>query len=364
MNKRSLLIIICFIFILLPAALYAQEETSECTHPRVTYLMEKTGAPCQEILDLVAAGVGYGRIMKSVVIAEGLPGYNGDWRALLDSHRQGQGWGEVTHAYGLSSRFSDLRLGGKELLALKESGLGWGPIIHAQSLATADIGLSFNEAIGMLQKGLGWGEIRDELGLPPGPPPWASDGNSGKGVGNSDSGNGPGNSDNAKGAGNSDDGNGPGNSGNAKGAGNSDDGNGPGNSGNAKGAGNSDNGNGPGNSGNAKGAGNSDNAKGAGNGNNGNGAGSGNNGNGAGSGDNGGEEDIFKITGSVTVISETLWIIDGETITIAPETRIEAGIEVGDLVEAEVWLTDDSSPTAQEIKLAGSDNTEDGSGDA
>ena len=65
------------------------------------------------------------------------------------------------------------------------------------------------------------------------------------------------------------------------------------------------------------------------------------------------------ITGTVAVISETLWIIDGESIIIAPETRIEAGIEVGDLVEAEVWITDDNSPTAQEIKLVNSDDSED-----
>ncbi len=349
MNKRSLLIplvIICFILILVPAALYAQEEIPECAHPRVTYLTKKTGASCQEILDLVAAEVGYGQIMKSVVIAEGLPGYNGDWRTLLDSHRQGQGWGEVTHAYGLSSRFTDLGLSGESLLTLKESGLGWGPIIHAQSLATADIGVSFDEAVGLLQAGLGWGEIRDELSLPPGPPPWAS-------AGNSDDGNGPGNSDNARGAGNSDDESRPGNSDNAKGAGNSDNGNGPGNSDNAKGAGNSDDESGPGNSDNAKGAGNSD---------NGNRPDNGNNGNGPGISDNGGSESELKFTGSVEVISETLWIIDGETITIVPETKIEAGIEVGDLVEVEVWLADGSSPTAQEIRLVDRDGTDEANG--
>lgn len=70
----------------------------------------------------------------------------------------------------------------QEILDLHEAGVGYGQITQAHYLASADLGISFDEAIAMMQNGMGWGEIRSELGLEEGPPPWAGQGN---GQGNS-----------------------------------------------------------------------------------------------------------------------------------------------------------------------------------
>ncbi|MCI0395901.1 MAG: hypothetical protein L0332_17635 [Chloroflexi bacterium] len=150
-----------------------EEEGVDCQHPRVVYLVEKTGATCQELLDLQAAGVGFGQIVKAAVVAEGLPAYEGDWRALLAAHQSGAGWGAIARAYGLAGGYAELGISGEELLALKDSGLGWGQISRAQALATAELGVSFEQAVEMMQSGLEWEEIRTQLGLPQGPPPWA-----------------------------------------------------------------------------------------------------------------------------------------------------------------------------------------------
>lgn len=169
--------IVALLLLVIPAVASAQEEEITCEHPRVVYLVEKSDASCQEIIDLVDSGVGFGQIMKAIVVAESMPEGSGtDWRDLLQAHLDGQGWGQLSHAYGLKGRFNTLDLSPEELLELRESGLGWGQIVHAQALASADIGVSFEEAVTMLQNGLGWGEIRAELGLENGPPPWAGQG--------------------------------------------------------------------------------------------------------------------------------------------------------------------------------------------
>jgi hypothetical protein len=73
----------------------------------------------------------------------------------------------------------------QEILDLHEAGVGYGQITHAHYLASADLGISFDEAIAMMQDGMGWGEIRSELGLEEGPPPWAGQGGKhGNGQGN------------------------------------------------------------------------------------------------------------------------------------------------------------------------------------
>jgi hypothetical protein len=47
------------------------------------------------------------------------------------------------------------------------------------------------------------------------------------------------------------------------------------------------------------------------------------------------DESEFKFYGVVESISETTWVVSGETIQITPQTQIEAGIVVGSLVEVE-----------------------------
>lgn len=177
-HSRFLKIIVVFalFLVVVPSVASAQEGEINCGHPQVFYLVGHSDASCQEIVDLVESGVGFGQIMKAIVVAEGMPEGSVDWRDLLQTHREGVGWGQISHAYGLNGRFNSLDLSPEVLLALREAGLGWGQIVHAQALAKADIGLSFDEAVAMLQQGMGWGEIRAELGLENGPPPWAGQG--------------------------------------------------------------------------------------------------------------------------------------------------------------------------------------------
>src|SRR5690606_35783340 len=47
------------------------------------------------------------------------------------------------------------------------------------------------------------------------------------------------------------------------------------------------------------------------------------------------DESEFKFYGVVESISETTWVVSGETIQVTSETQSEAGIEVGSLVEVE-----------------------------
>lgn len=180
--KRTLKLLIPLVILLFALPAFAQEEVEEevptCETPKVLYLVEKTGADCAEILELHAAGIGFGQIMKAVIIANGLESEEMDWREIL-ALREGEeaGWGQISHAFGLAERFSELGLTGPELLALKQTeDIGWGQIVHAQSIAAADLGLSFEEALEMIMSGMGWGEIRDALELPSGPPPWAGQG--------------------------------------------------------------------------------------------------------------------------------------------------------------------------------------------
>ena len=179
MKKRTILIVTLILFLALLAAVASAQEDDDvlgCDHPRVAYLVEKTGADCQVILDLRDEGVGFGQILKAAVVAEGLEGVAGEWDELLATHREGVGWGQIARAYGLAERYADLNLSGEYLLTLKtENNLGWGQIRKAQAIAAADLGISFDQAISMMVEGREWEDIREQLGLEEGPPPWAGE---------------------------------------------------------------------------------------------------------------------------------------------------------------------------------------------
>jgi hypothetical protein len=148
----------------------ADEGSSlECV-PYAGWLAETMDVSCDELMALHAEGVGFGQIMMAWRISQTLPDYEGSWEDLLASHLEGEGWGQTMMAYRFAAAFD---ADPAEMLALKEAGLGWGQIGHAHALAAADLGLSFDDAVALLQSDLGWGEIRDQLGLPDGPPPWA-----------------------------------------------------------------------------------------------------------------------------------------------------------------------------------------------
>lgn len=91
MNKRVILLLaVILTTVLFPAVASAQEddEVVTCEHPRVVYLVEKTGSDCQAILDLHNDGVGFGQMVKAAVVAEGLEGFDGVWADLLTVHQE------------------------------------------------------------------------------------------------------------------------------------------------------------------------------------------------------------------------------------------------------------------------------------
>ena len=127
---------------------------------------------CEVLMGLHADGIGFGQIMKAWRVSQMVSEDGLDWEDLLQRHVQEDlGWGEVMMAYRLAASFD---VDPEDLLALKvEDGLGWGQIKQAFALADADLDITVDEALALFAQGLEWGEIRQELGLPPGPPPWA-----------------------------------------------------------------------------------------------------------------------------------------------------------------------------------------------
>jgi hypothetical protein len=140
-------------------------------NPAVQTLADQMGVDCQVLLDLQQQGLGLGEIMKAWALSQSLPGFSGTWQDLLRQKEAGTGWGQLKMAYQLA----DGNISAEALLALKNSGVGWGQIKQAQALAATGL-ISFDEVLQLIQSGLGWGDIRDQLGLPPGPPPWAGGG--------------------------------------------------------------------------------------------------------------------------------------------------------------------------------------------
>lgn len=172
----GLITIVTVILLLVPAVGLAQDgegtEAAQC-NPVAERLAEEMGIPCQEMLDQ-AAGHGLGEIMKAWYLSKSLDGFEGDWIALLDRKaNEDIGWGQ----FKMAARLANDSQSAEALLALKQSGLGWGQIKQAQALAAeAELGVSFDQVVAMMNEGLGWGDIRQQLGLPPGPPPWAGGG--------------------------------------------------------------------------------------------------------------------------------------------------------------------------------------------
>ncbi len=166
--------LLLLLLLTVPAIILAQEEAT--CNPAATRLAEVMDISCQELLDLQAEGYGLGEIMKAWYLAEDLEGF-GDWRALLEMKQaEDLGWGQFKMAARLAGEDGDP----EALLALKQSGAGWGLIKKAQALEAAGL-MSFDEALALFQGGAGWDEIRAQLGLDEGPPPWAGPKNKDRG---------------------------------------------------------------------------------------------------------------------------------------------------------------------------------------
>jgi hypothetical protein len=124
---------------------------------------------CQDLVDLRNGGAGLGEIMKAWHLPQSIEAYNGDWQSLLEMKQQDIGWGQFKLAY----RLADSSAQAEELLALKKSGMGWGQIRKAQAISEAGLGLSFEQALEFSRGDLDWSEFQEQMGLPPGPPPWS-----------------------------------------------------------------------------------------------------------------------------------------------------------------------------------------------
>ena len=150
-----------------PTVILAQDDEATC-NPAAARLAEVMDIKCQELLDLQAEGYGLGEIMKAWYLAEDLEGL-GDWRELLEKKQaEGLGWGQMKMASRLAGKDGNAQA----LLDLKQSGIGWGQMKKAKVVEASGL-MGFDEALALFQSGAGWDEIRAQLGLEEGPPPWA-----------------------------------------------------------------------------------------------------------------------------------------------------------------------------------------------
>jgi len=87
---------------------------------------------------------------------------------LEQKQAEGLGWGQFKMAARLAADGGNAQT----LLTYKQSGIGWGQIKKAQAIEAAGL-MGLDEALTLINSGAGWDEIQAELGLEPGPPPWA-----------------------------------------------------------------------------------------------------------------------------------------------------------------------------------------------
>ena len=161
------------LLLIFPLQLAAQDEEtdeprSEC-NPAEMNLAADMGIECQELLGLINSGAGLGEIKKAWYLSQNLGAGADNWQALIELKQQGTGWGHIKKAYYLADSQADV----ERLLALRQTGMGWGVIKHAKALANAGLGITFEQALELFQSGKEWDEIREDLGLPHGPPPWS-----------------------------------------------------------------------------------------------------------------------------------------------------------------------------------------------
>ncbi|MGD2078922.1 MAG: hypothetical protein PVH18_11100 [Chloroflexota bacterium] len=159
--------LLLLLILAIPTVIMAQDDA--ICNPATSRLAEvMVDVDCEDLLDLQAEGYGLGEIMKAWYLAEDLEGF-GDWRTLLERKQaEDLGWGQFKMAARLAGEDGDP----EALLELKQAGTGWGLIKKAQAVDASGM-MSFDEALAMFQSGAEWDEIRAELGLEPGPPPWA-----------------------------------------------------------------------------------------------------------------------------------------------------------------------------------------------
>jgi hypothetical protein len=158
--------LVLLLVLAVPTVILAQEEVT--CNPAASRLAAVMEIDCEDLLELQAEGYGLGEIMKAWRLADDLDGFD-DWRELLEMKQDEElGWGQFKMATRLAGEDGDAQA----LLELKQSGIGWGIIKKAQAIAAAGL-MSFEEAIAAFESGADWDEIRAELGLEEGPPPWA-----------------------------------------------------------------------------------------------------------------------------------------------------------------------------------------------
>jgi len=70
--------------------------------------------------------------------------------------------------------------------------------------------------------------------------------------------------------------------------------------------------------------------------------------------------DKQEFTGTVESIGPDAWVVDGTTLLISPDTEIEDGIQVGDMVKVEAVVDAEGNLVAHEIDYAEQDGEHDG----
>ncbi|HWQ04742.1 MAG TPA: DUF5666 domain-containing protein [Longilinea sp.] len=73
---------------------------------------------------------------------------------------------------------------------------------------------------------------------------------------------------------------------------------------------------------------------------------------------NGNQKPRLTFTGTVETISDSVWVISGQTVVIMPETTIQAGLEVGDVVEVRFYISNNGDWVAEEIELLEEDEVQ------
>lgn len=177
LQVRSKIILIVILLLAIPSVALAQDSGSGGSptgcNPAAQRIVAQFDVTCEEVLEQVNNGYGFGEIIKALYITRGGFNYEGGWQGLLAAQGEsGIGWGQ----YKMALRFGIDDASASQLLSWKLAGHGWGQIRKAIAIAGVSDRVSVDDVLGMMESGMEWEAIRDELGLPPGKPPWAGNG--------------------------------------------------------------------------------------------------------------------------------------------------------------------------------------------
>ncbi len=175
--RPKLIIVLLAILLAVPTIVLAQDDEpdkpiTEC-NPAAQRIVAQFDVTCDDVLEQVNAGYGFGQIMKALYISNSSLSGDDTWQDLLVAQEtSGIGWGQ----YKMALRFEKDGVSAQQLLDWKTSGYGWGQIKKAIAIANVAEDATVDQVLTMMKDDMEWDAIRDALGLPPGKPPWAGNG--------------------------------------------------------------------------------------------------------------------------------------------------------------------------------------------